>query len=55
MCQYMTVADILNRGIAVTIKGGYDAGYVTQPGYTVVQGGLTVVSGKLIADHLVIK
>jgi M6 family metalloprotease-like protein len=38
---------VIDRGIDVTIKGGYDAGYAFNDGYTLVQGRMTVKAGTL--------
>ncbi len=46
---------LLDRGIAVTIRGGYDAGFVNRTGYTTVQNGLTIVNGRLTVDRLIIR
>jgi hypothetical protein len=42
-------------GRSITFKGGYDAGFAIQTGYTTVQGKLTLGQGSLIADRLVIR
>ena len=46
---------VANTGTLVTIRGGYDAAYTTQPGNTTLQGTLTISSGQVIVDRLVIK
>jgi hypothetical protein len=46
---------LLDRGIAVTLRGGYDAGYSTQTGYSLVEGKLTVATGSVVVDRLVIR
>ncbi|MBK5275270.1 MAG: NHL repeat-containing protein [Desulfuromonadales bacterium] len=46
---------IFNRGSVVTLKGGYDSIYSTRTGYTVLNGTLTINSGKLVVDRLIIK
>ena len=46
---------LLNRGIGVTIKGGYNAGYLSNLGNrSVLHGSLTVRSGKLVAERLAV-
>jgi hypothetical protein len=42
-------------GIPVTIKGGYNAGFINQTGETTLQGKLTVVTGPLIVDRVAIR
>jgi bacillolysin len=42
-------------GRSITFKGGYDAGFAIQTGYTTVLGKLTLGQGSLIADRLVIR
>jgi hypothetical protein len=39
---------------ALTIKGGYNATYSGRSGYSVMKGALTVGSGSLVVDKLVI-
>jgi O-acetyl-ADP-ribose deacetylase (regulator of RNase III) len=46
---------VFDRGIAVTVRGGYDAGYSTQMGYSLVEGKLTVATGSVVVDRLVIR
>ena len=45
----------LNAGKSLTIKGGFDQAYFSQSGYTVLNGKLTINSGRLTADRLVIR
>ncbi len=46
----------LNRSIAVTLKGGMDANFSpVVGGYTTLQGQLTVASGSLTVENLIIK
>jgi hypothetical protein len=40
---------------AVTIKGGFNAEYSSNTGYTTLQGKLTVQSGSLTVERLVIR
>ena len=42
-------------GRKVTIKGGYGPTFVTQSGYTTVQGTLTIGKGGLVADRVTIR
>lgn len=47
---------ILNKGSSVTLLGGYDSAYSsTRTGYTVLNGTLTINSGRLVVDRLIIK
>jgi hypothetical protein len=47
---------LLNRGINVKVKGGYDGDYKVNPiGMTVVQGKLIIGTGSLVADRLTIR
>ena len=47
---------LLNRGSAVTLHGGYDPAYSSvRSGYTVLNGTLTIRSGSLAVDRLIIK
>ena len=45
----------LNRNIAFTLKGGYDACFTANPGSTTLTGSLTVTSGTAIAENIVIQ
>lgn len=38
---------IANRNVSVTLDGGYDCGYTTKPGKTVLNGNLDVTAGTL--------
>jgi YVTN family beta-propeller protein/YD repeat-containing protein len=47
---------ILNKpGLSVLLKGGYDTGYAGNSGYTTLKGRLTIQSGALTVERLVIK
>lgn len=46
---------ILNNGSAVTMQGGYDPAFSARTGYTVLDGTLTIGSGSLVVDQLVIQ
>jgi PKD repeat protein len=45
----------LNRGIPVTLKGGYDIVYANQIGMTVIGGKLIVGTGSMVVDRVVIR
>ena len=42
-------------GVAVALRGGYDATYATRTGNTVIVGKLIVGSGSLVVDRLIIQ
>ena len=44
-----------NLGSAVTIKGGFDSAYTTNAGVTILHGVLTIGTGSVIIDNLVIQ
>ena len=45
-----------NRGISFRIKGGLDSGFNPIPnGKTVIKGKVTIVNGKLVAEHMTIR
>lgn len=44
----------LDRDISVTIKGGYDSGFLVNSGVTVVSGALTVQRGSAVVENLTI-
>ncbi len=47
---------VLNRGSAVTLLGGYDSAYSgTRTGNTVLNGTLSIDSGSLVVDRLIIQ
>jgi alpha-tubulin suppressor-like RCC1 family protein len=47
---------LLDKGKSVTIEGGYDSSsFTSQTGYTTLQGILTLKTGSLVVDHVVIK
>jgi|GEM_PF-477582 len=46
---------ILNEAKAVAVKGGYAANYLDRPGYSLLQGALTVGKGLLVIDRLTVK
>ena len=49
--ESLTLTDPIN----VTLKGGYAPNYVDRPGYTLLQGKLTVWKGSLVTDRLTVK
>lgn len=46
---------VLNRSVAFTLKGGYAADYLSRPGFTSLSGVLTIGSGAVTVDGLIIK
>jgi hypothetical protein len=46
---------VLNRSVAFTLKGGYAADYLSRPGLTSLDGVLTIGSGAVTVDGLIIK
>ena len=45
----------LDKGKQVTIKGGYAPNYADRPGFTLLQGKLTVGTGSLVTERLTVK
>ena len=45
----------LNQVKNVTIKGGYNQSYAAQPGYSFLQGVMTVGKGSVVTDRLTVK
>lgn len=45
----------LNRSIAVTLKAGYNACYTANPGNTTIIGSLTITSGTVTVENIVIQ
>jgi len=55
--QTLTFAEAVNlniSGATVSISGGYDVAFTNVTGMTSIQGNLTISSGTLVADRLVI-
>ncbi|HBA71372.1 MAG: hypothetical protein A2X82_14395 [Geobacteraceae bacterium GWC2_55_20] len=46
---------LLNKSIAVTIKGGFNADYTSNGGNTILRGSITVGKGSLTVEHLVVQ
>ena len=44
-----------NRGVAVTLKGGYNCGFSANSGWTTLSGSMTVVDGSVAIENLIIK
>ena len=46
---------LLDKNIAVTIKGGYNSGYTSNSSNTTLHGTVTVKKGSLTVEHLVVQ
>lgn len=46
---------VLDRSVTFTLRGGYAADYLSRPGFTSLDGVLTVGSGAVTVDGLIIK
>jgi hypothetical protein len=46
---------LLDRGVAVTLDGGYDLHYSARSGYSTIRGNLTIQSGSLTASYIVLR
>ena len=44
-----------DRAIAVTLQGGYVSGFGSRSGYTTLGGRLTISSGSVVVDGVIIK
>lgn len=42
----------VDRGVRLTVKGGYDSGFTTVNGSTVLRGRINIADGKLVANRL---
>jgi hypothetical protein len=40
---------------AVSLKGGYDSGFASNPGFTTINGNMTIIGGKVTIEKLIIK
>jgi hypothetical protein len=45
----------LHRDLAVTLEGGYDGEFISNPGYSVISGGMTIADGSAEVENLVIR
>lgn len=45
---------VFDRPIAITLKGGFDAGYLTAAGNSGIHGNLTIVNGTVTVDNITI-
>ena len=45
----------LTTPVALTLKGGYDAMYTSNPGYSILHGILTIVNGGLTIERLIVQ
>lgn len=45
----------LNLGLAVTLAGGYESTFQSRPGYTTIDGTLTISNGSFVADRLMLQ
>ncbi len=46
---------VLDRNVSVTLKGGYDCNYTSNPGFVTISGPLTVSGGTVAVENLVLK
>jgi hypothetical protein len=45
----------LDRSVTTTLKGGYDTGFDTNPGWTTVRGTVTIAAGRVVVERLVVR
>jgi len=43
-----------NRPVVVTLKGGYDPGFIANGGITTISGSLTISSGSVTLENIAI-
>jgi photosystem II stability/assembly factor-like uncharacterized protein len=57
LSQTFTFKENLNlyADVQVTLSGGYATDYISQTGFTVLQGTVTVSQGSLVADRLIVQ
>jgi photosystem II stability/assembly factor-like uncharacterized protein len=46
---------LFDRNVTVTLKGGYDSAYTTNPSSTIINGTLTISDGTVEVENIVIK
>jgi hypothetical protein len=44
-----------NRNVTVTVEGGYDAAFADNPGFTVINGKVTVQAGKIVFEKIKVR
>lgn len=44
-----------NRSVAVTLRGGYDSGFTANSGVTTINGSLTITSGSVTLENIVVR
>jgi len=47
--------DDLNVVKTVTLRGGFDCGFATNPSYTIIQGSVFISKGTVVLENIVIK
>ena len=45
----------LSSNVDITVKGGYECGFASQPGWTTLAGSLTISSGSVTIENIIIK
>ena len=48
-------APVLAVNASITLRGGYDCGFTTNPGYATIYGALTVSNGSVTIENLIIQ
>jgi len=46
---------VVGRNISVTLEGGYNGNFNSQPGRTTIQGNMTITAGEITVEHLVLR
>jgi hypothetical protein len=53
---FFTESDLtLNSGYTLALKGGYNCGFTSTPGYTTIKGSVTIVGDTVTMDRIVIR
>jgi hypothetical protein len=45
----------LNRAVAVILRGGFDSGFTSNAGYSIISGSLTISNGTVTVENIVIQ
>ena len=46
---------VFNKDSVISIAGGYQCGWSTKNSYTTINGSLTIISGELTVDNIIIQ
>jgi hypothetical protein len=53
--QAVTFGESPNLGVQITLRGGFNAPFTSQTGYSTIAGTLTIGAGAVIVENLIIE